>query len=95
MGLQVYVMAEVPSNIILADKFSDRFDGFSIGSNNLTQLVLGVDRDSNELAELFEERNEAVKDMIENLMKFAHKKIVRWVYTDKLRAIIQILCFSW
>ena len=48
-GLQVYVMAEIPSNVILAEAFADRFDGFSIGSNDLTQLVLGVDRDSEEL----------------------------------------------
>ncbi|MGA1874163.1 MAG: phosphoenolpyruvate synthase [bacterium] len=72
-GLQVYVMAEIPSNIVLAEDFGRRFDGFSIGSNDLTQLVLGIDRDSEELADLFDERNEAVKRMIQELIKRAHK----------------------
>ena len=62
--LEVYVMCEIPSNVILADKFADYFDGFSIGSNDLTQLTLGVDRDSERLSELFDERNPAVKAMI-------------------------------
>jgi pyruvate, water dikinase len=73
-GLQVYVMAEIPSNIILADQFAERFDGFSIGSNDLTQLVLGVDRDSEELAKIFDERNEAVKRFISELIRKAHEK---------------------
>ncbi|MBI2743295.1 MAG: phosphoenolpyruvate synthase [Chlamydiales bacterium] len=73
-GLQVYVMAEIPSNIILAEEFSDRFDGFSIGSNDLTQLILGIDRDSAELAPLFDERNPSVKKMISDLIKVAHRK---------------------
>jgi len=73
-GLQVYVMAEIPSNITLADKFSDRFDGFSIGSNDLTQLVLGVDRDSSELSEIFDERNEAVRIEIKRLIDAAYAK---------------------
>ena len=72
-GLQVYVMCEIPSNVILARQFAERFDGFSIGSNDLTQLVLGVDRDSAELAYLFDERNEAVKIMIRDLITSAHK----------------------
>jgi pyruvate,water dikinase len=59
---------------VLAEKFAERFDGFSIGSNDLTQLVLGVDRDSAELAELFDERNEAVKSVIHDLIRDAHKK---------------------
>jgi pyruvate,water dikinase len=71
-GLLVYVMAEIPSNVILADKFAQRFDGFSIGSNDLTQLVLGVDRDSAELSELFDERDEAVTRMIRSLITSAH-----------------------
>ncbi len=71
-GLQVYVMAEVPSNVVLAAEFAERFDGFSIGSNDLTQLVLGVDRDSSELAPLFEERHEAVKRTISWLIEAAH-----------------------
>lgn len=70
-GLQVYVMAEIPSNIELADEFSERFDGFSIGSNDLTQLVLGVDRDSGELAHLFDERNLAIKRVIRRLIDTA------------------------
>lgn len=73
-GLDIYVMAEIPSNIILADEFSDRFDGFSIGSNDLTQLVLGIDRDSTELAASFDERNAAVKASIRMLIQAAHKK---------------------
>jgi pyruvate,water dikinase len=72
-GLQIYVMAEIPSNIVLADDFADRFDGFSIGSNDLTQLVLGVDRDSDRLAALFDEQNEAVKRMIADVISAAHR----------------------
>ncbi|PZU86259.1 MAG: phosphoenolpyruvate synthase [Shinella sp.] len=72
-GLQVYVMCEIPSNVILAAKFADRFDGFSIGSNDLTQLTLGVDRDSGELADLFDEQDEAVKWMIERVITEANK----------------------
>ena len=71
-GLKVYAMAEVPSNIVLADQFSDLFDGFSIGSNDLTQLTLGVDRDSDRLAYLFDERNEAVTRSIQQLINTAH-----------------------
>ena len=72
-GLQVYVMCEIPSNVILAKSFAQRFDGFSIGSNDLTQLTLGVDRDSAELAELFDEQDEAVKWMIRSVIEEAHK----------------------
>ncbi|MGN6806678.1 MAG: phosphoenolpyruvate synthase [Trinickia sp.] len=72
-GLQVYVMCEIPSNVILAKAFAERFDGFSIGSNDLTQLTLGVDRDSAELAELFDEQDEAVKWMIGSVIGEAHK----------------------
>lgn len=73
-GLQFYIMAEIPSNIILAEKFAEKFDGFSIGSNDLTQLTLGVDRDSAILSELFDERNEAIKISIIQLIKKAHEK---------------------
>ncbi|HEX2966941.1 MAG TPA: phosphoenolpyruvate synthase, partial [Syntrophorhabdaceae bacterium] len=73
-SLRIYVMAEIPSNIILADQFSDLFDGFSIGSNDLTQLILGVDRDAEELSYLFDERHEAVKKAIRDLIDAAHKK---------------------
>lgn len=72
-GLEIFVMAEIPSNIILAEEFADRFDGFSIGSNDLTQLTLGVDRDSEALAELFDERNPAVKQSIAELIERAHR----------------------
>lgn len=71
-GLNVYVMCEIPSNVVLADKFSERFDGFSIGSNDLTQLVLGVDRESAELEYLFDARDEAVKRMITQVINTAH-----------------------
>jgi pyruvate,water dikinase len=63
-GLQVYVMCELPSNVTLADEFSEVFDGFSIGSNDLTQLTLGLDRDSALVAHLFDERSRAVKRMV-------------------------------
>jgi len=72
-GLQVYVMCEIPSNVILAKAFAERFDGFSIGSNDLTQLTLGIDRDSEDLATLFDEQDDAVKWMIENVIREAHK----------------------
>jgi pyruvate,water dikinase len=72
-GLEVYVMCEIPSNVILAKEFAQRFDGFSIGSNDLTQLTLGVDRDSGDLADLFDEQNDAVKWMIESVIREAHK----------------------
>lgn len=68
-GLEVYVMCEIPSNVILADRFADIFDGFSIGSNDLTQLILGVDRDSDIVAPLFDERNPAVKQMIAEVIR--------------------------
>ena len=71
-GLKVFVMAEIPSNIILAAEFAERFDGFSIGSNDLTQLILGVDRDSERLTTVFDERNDAVLRMVESLIDTAH-----------------------
>ena len=71
-GLQVYLMCEIPSNVELAAEFSQRFDGFSIGSNDLTQLVLGVDRDSEALSHLFDERDPAVKQTINRLIPTAH-----------------------
>jgi pyruvate,water dikinase len=76
-NLEIYVMAEIPSNIILASEFADRFDGFSIGSNDLTQLILGVDRDSELLSNLFDERNPAVKAAIADLITAAHAKHVK------------------
>jgi pyruvate, water dikinase len=71
-GLEVYVMAEIPSNIILAAEFAERFDGFSIGSNDLTQLTLGVDRDSAMLSSIFDETDPAVTRSIDALITAAH-----------------------
>jgi pyruvate,water dikinase len=67
-------MCEIPSNVILAEQFTEHFDGFSIGSNDLTQLTLGVDRDSGELAELFDEQDEAVKWMIARVIAVARQR---------------------
>jgi pyruvate,water dikinase len=72
-GLEIYVMAEIPANAILAGPFAERFDGFSIGSNDLTQLTLGIDRDSELLADQFDERDEAVKWMIGHVIDEAHR----------------------
>jgi pyruvate,water dikinase len=72
-GLEVYVMCEIPSNVILAAQFAQRFDGFSIGSNDLTQLTLGIDRDSAELAASFDEQDAAVKWMIQSVITEAHR----------------------
>jgi pyruvate,water dikinase len=73
-GLELYVMCEIPSNVLLADEFAELFDGFSIGSNDLTQLVLGVDRDSQIVAHVFDERNAAVKKMISSVIRSAKQK---------------------
>jgi pyruvate,water dikinase len=70
-GLEVYVMCEVPSNVILAEAFAEIFDGFSIGSNDLTQLTLGLDRDSEVVAHLFDERDPAVKQLIAEVIRRA------------------------
>ncbi len=70
-GLEVYVMCEIPSNVVLAEQFAEVFDGFSIGSNDLTQLVLGVDRDSEIVAHIFDERNPAVKAMVASVIRAA------------------------
>ncbi|WP_067731997.1 phosphoenolpyruvate synthase [Novosphingobium naphthalenivorans] len=76
-GLQVYMMCEIPANVILAEEFAKRFDGFSIGSNDLTQLTLGIDRDSDLLADLFDERNEAVKRMVAQAIAKAHEARIK------------------
>ena len=73
-NLEVYVMCEIPSNVISADAFSDIFDGFSIGSNDLTQLTLGLDRDSDLVAHIFDERNEAVKTMVKMVIDVAKRR---------------------
>lgn len=72
-GLKVYVMCEIPSNVILADDFARIFDGFSIGSNDLTQLTLGVDRDTNMISKIYDEKNDAVKNLIKSVIRTAHK----------------------
>lgn len=71
-GLEIFVMCEIPSNVVLAEEFAKRFDGFSIGSNDLTQLTLGIDRDSEKLAPLFDERHPAVEWMIRTVIEKAH-----------------------
>jgi len=71
-GLEVYVMCEIPSNVIVADQFCEIFDGFSIGSNDLTQLTLGLDRDSDLVAHIFDERNDAVKRLVSQVITTAH-----------------------
>jgi len=73
-GLEVYVMCEIPSNVLLADAFAEIFDGFSIGSNDLTQLVLGVDRDSEIVADIFDERSPAVMEMIAAVIRSARAR---------------------
>ena len=72
-GLEVYVMAEIPSNVLLAKAFAQIFDGFSIGSNDLTQLTLGIDRDSSTVSAHFDEQDEALKYMISTLIRVAHE----------------------
>ena len=76
-GLEVYVMCEIPSNVILADEFAKIFDGFSIGSNDLTQLTLGLDRDSELVSRLYDERNPAVKRLIYEVIQKAKKSKVK------------------
>lgn len=72
-GLEIYIMAEIPSNIILAQQFAEIFDGFSIGTNDLTQLTLGVDRDSSLVSHIYDERNEAVKSLVSYIINVAHR----------------------
>jgi pyruvate,water dikinase len=73
-GLQIYVMCEIPSNVICADQFAEIFDGFSIGSNDLTQLTLGLDRDSALVSHIYDERSDAVKRLITQVVKVAKEK---------------------
>ena len=72
--LEVFVMCEIPNNVLLAEQFSELFDGFSIGSNDLTQLTLGIDRDSEILAPLFDERDPGVKRLVAMVVEAAHRK---------------------
>lgn len=76
-GLEVYVMIEIPSNVLLAESFAELFDGFSIGSNDLTQLTLGLDRDSTLVSELFNEKNPAVMQLIATAIRVARKKGIK------------------
>ena len=73
-GLKVIVMCEIPSNVVLAENFLKIFDGMSIGSNDLTQLVLGIDRDSAKIAKVGDERNEAVKRLVSDVIKVCKKR---------------------
>jgi len=73
-NLEIYVMCEIPSNVIAAERFADIFDGFSIGSNDLTQLTLGLDRDSDLVSHIFDERNEAVKALVKSVIAVAKKR---------------------
>jgi len=73
-GLEIYVMCEIPSNVILADQFAEIFDGFSIGSNDLTQLTLGLDRDSALVSHVYDERSDAVKRLVAHVITVAKKK---------------------
>ena len=73
-NLEIYVMCEIPSNVVLADQFSEVFDGFSIGSNDLTQLTLGLDRDSELVSHIYDERNEAVKRLVRQVINTAKEK---------------------
>jgi pyruvate,water dikinase len=76
-GLEVYVMIEIPSNVLLADEFAKLFDGFSIGSNDLTQLTLGLDRDSALISYLFNEENPAVKALIRETIHAAKRNNIK------------------
>ncbi len=76
-NLEIYMMCEIPSNVILAEEFADIFDGFSIGSNDLTQLVLGVDRDSELVSHVYDERNEAVKNMIAQVIRVSRRRGIK------------------
>jgi pyruvate,water dikinase len=76
-GLEIYVMIEIPSNVLLADEFAKLFDGFSIGSNDLTQLTLGLDRDSALVSYLFNEENPAVKGLIKETIRAAKRNNIK------------------
>ena len=73
-GLKIIMMCEIPSNALLAEQFLEYFDGFSIGSNDMTQLALGLDRDSGVVSELFDERNDAVKALLSMAIRAAKKQ---------------------
>jgi len=76
-GFELYMMVEIPSNVLLADQFAEHFDGFSIGSNDLTQLTLGVDRDNHTVAHVYDENNPAVKALIRQIIKVGREKKIK------------------
>lgn len=76
-GFELYMMVEIPSNVLLADQFAEHFDGFSIGSNDLTQLTLGVDRDNHTVAHIYDENNPAVKALIRQIIKVGKQKKIK------------------
>ncbi len=94
-GLEIYVMCEIPSNVILAGQFAEIFDGFSIGSNDLTQLTLGIDRDSEIISHIFDERNEAVTQMIALAIQSAHAAGTRSEFVARRPVIFRTLRNSW
>ena len=94
-GLEVYAMCELPSNVVSADEFLKVFDGYSIGSNDLTQLVLGLDRDSGTVAHLFDERNAAVRQMIASAIEAAHAPASRLAYAARRRPITRTSPRGW
>ena len=94
-GLKIIMMCEIPSNALLAEQFLEYFDGFSIGSNDMTQLALGLDRDSGVVSELFDERNDAVKALLSMAIRAA-KKQGKYVGICRVRAIrTRRLCPRW
>ena len=86
-GLKVIMMCELPSNALLADEFLEFFDGFSIGSNDLTQLTLGLDRDSGIVAHLFDERNPAVKKLLANAIAACNPDLARWLMEQGIESV--------
>ena len=95
MNLEIYVMAEIPSNVLLAEEFAKIFDGFSIGSNDLTQLTLGIDRDSAIISNLFSEQNESAKKMIAMMIRKAKQAGVKIGLCGQAPAIFLNLHNSW
>ena len=88
-GVEIWVMAEIPSNILQVDEFAEIFDGFSIGSNDLTQLTLGLDRDSKYIAHIGNERNTSVKKLISMLIKEAHARGLKLVFAARALPIFR------
>lgn len=89
-GLEIYVMCEIPSNVILAAEFARHFDGFSIGSNDLTQLAFGIDRDCEGLAAVLDEQDPAKRWMIRKVIGDAKRQVPRLAFADRHPAIIPV-----